>query len=153
MQVVNRSQQVVTAGLSPKAEYSRVVSVAVDLDDDDLFRWAVTPKLGNKIWLLKVDVWVFPYVINEGMRVLFEIRQGDGEPTTENIFNSWENILPLYNEDMKMVEWKIYDGQSHRQWTMKRRFIGKSIRFGVKASRSINAGHSKIWVSFEISEG
>ncbi len=58
--VVNRSQQVVAAGLQPRSAYSRVMALHADVADgvgNETYEY--TDTFGQVLRLLRFDVWLF----------------------------------------------------------------------------------------------
>jgi len=151
-EVINRSQQVVTAGLSPKVSYSRVVSVNLEVPDDGAWHWAVTPTLGQRFWLLEVQIWAFPKPI-AAKSTAFEFKAGTVRPQPGMDIADWQNILPIYVNGGALPAWSLNDGIDYMSWTMDKLFANEARRLGVRAMRSVGFGADGLYVSFKISEG
>jgi len=151
-QVINRSQQVVTAGLRPKAVYSRVVSCVAFVPTGPGAVYSHTPKLGNNVWLYKVRVWGAPKTANMANQTLFRVLSGTEPVANAAEILEWENILPLVSPGFANEVWTSYDGSGVFEWTMNRFFTGQGRMFGFWAERGPN-GIDELYASFEISEG
>jgi len=153
VQVVNRSQQVVTAGFSPKAQYSRVISLNFEVPADGAWHFAATPKIGQRFWLLEVQVWCFPKESVFPQSTAFEVRTGSQMPPIDGDIEDWDNILPVYTHGGGMSAWSLDDGRDYFSWRMKMLFKTVTRRLGVRARRSVGMGSDGIYASFEVSEG
>lgn len=152
-QVVNKSQQVVTGGLKPGSAYSRVISVNMALDPDDVWRFAVSPSVGLSVRLLKVQIWFRAKAANVNQWTEFEVVSGSVFPNTIGGMDSWERILPVYDQTGAVGLWRCYDGRDNFSWDMCKIYSGQARRFGIVAMRSTNWGEDSVYASFHISEG
>lgn len=153
VQVVNKSQQVATAGLNPKAEYSRVVSINVEVPDNNEWQFGVTPVLAQRFWLLEVQIWAFPKAVVAAQATVFEILTGTSEPKSAEALLNWDNILPIYGKGGVVGPWSMDDNRDYMSWTMEMLFQNMVRRFGVRAKRPVGFGQDGLYVSFKISEG
>lgn len=152
VQVVNRSQQVVTAGLNPRSAYSRVVSCVAFVPTGPGAVYSHTPKTGNNIWLYKIRVWGAPHTPNMANQTLFRVMSGIEPVSNAAEILRWENIMPLVSPGFRNEPWTSYDGSGVFEWTMARYFSGSGRMFGFWAERGM-AGTDELFASFEISEG
>lgn len=153
MKVVNKSQQVVTSGLSPISAYSRVISAGLEVPADGAWHFAATPKLGQRFWLLAVQVWCFPRPYGPPQATEFEVRTGQETPPPAGDIENWENILPLHFPDGTMSSWSLDTGRDYISWGMKKLYKTVPRRLGIRARRADGFDDDGLWVSFEISEG
>jgi len=151
--VVNKSQQVITAGFYPRSMYTRVVSVALAVPDDGVWYYVLTQVLGNKVWLLNVDVWLSPKVINPAQITIFDLYAGSVDPGTAIALREWDGIVPIYDRVRTRTFWIATDGSEHFHWTMSRYYKGESRRFGLAGQRPMGLGNEYMKASFEICEG
>lgn len=151
--VVGRNQHEEMRRLHPKPAYSRVISVSMGLPDDSNWHYILTPVMGNRVWLLSVDVWVAPKAIDTTQATLFDISIGSGAPRTVEELRTWEVVLPILDENNKRTAWVASDGSEHFHWNMMRFYKGEARRFGIAGIRGTGGGDDLLKVSFEISEG
>lgn len=123
--------------------------VPVGIGSDD---WCYTPKLGNRLWLFSIDLWV--YAVNPPAFVggFFYLMYGTGRPTSANdIALRWNFICELSCGLKKAFRW--YDeGSFSRHLDMARLFTDDELRFAIVAEN----GFLSPWectVAFQISEG
>lgn len=150
---VNRRQPVVTAGLNPKAAYSRVISVNFEVPADGVWYFAATPGVGQRFWLLEVQVWCFPRPHGPAQSMAFEVRTGQAMPPVGGDIEEWDNVLPLYMPAGGMSPWSFDVGRDYFSWRMKRLYTAVPRRLGIRARKSVGHDDSGIYASFEISEG
>lgn len=63
--LVNTAQRITTGIVYPKADYSRVVMVERQVTvAGGSIGYAVTPLVAERTWLLGVDIWIWPAVLN-----------------------------------------------------------------------------------------
>lgn len=151
--VANRSQQVVTAGINPRAVYSRTVNlylyIAAGLGIDD---WQITPPLGNSLWLQEVSLTCMPNsVVNKGQAFIY-INAGSGKNVSrDDVLNMWRPVIPNYGS--AKPGFQFYGLQQRFVWPMNKRYTGEALRFGcVVASLSATVA-MRFWISFTFSEG
>ena len=153
MRVVNRSQQVITPGLAPKAYYSRVVNlylyIAAGSGNDD---FQVSGTLGNNLWLSELTLTCFPDTIGARGQAFIYIFAGSGKnPTLANVLNNWEPVIVNYGG--AKPGFQFYGMQQRFVWHMKRNYVGEARRFGCVVQNLSNTEAMRFWVSFEVSEG
>lgn len=153
MQVVNRNQQVVTTGISPRAVYSRVVNLylymAAGLGVDD---FQITPPLGNNLWLMEMSLTCFPHsVVNKGQAFIYVMAGSGKEPTINEVLNNWDQVIPNYGA--AKPGFQFYGLQQRFVWPMNRRYMGQARRFGCVVNQLSATVAIRFWVSFTFSEG
>lgn len=153
MQVVNRNQQVVTTGISPRAVYSRVVNLylymAAGLGVDD---FQITPPLGNNLWLMEMSLTCFPNsVVNKGQAFVYVMAGSGKEPTLNEVLNNWDQVIPNYGAAKPGFQY--YGLQQRFVWPMNRRYMGQARRFGCVVNQLSATVAIRFWVSFTFSEG
>jgi len=153
MQVVNRSQQMVTSGLNPKAVYSRVVNlylyIAAGLGVDD---FQITPPLGNNLWLSELLLTCFPHsVVNKGQAFIYIMAGSGKEPTLNEVMNNWEPVIQTYGAAKD--QFQFYGLQQQFVWKMNKRYMGQSRRFGCVVENLSATVAMRFWISFTFSEG
>jgi len=151
--IVRRDQQAEIRRLYPKPAYSRwinlTVQVAAGIGEDD---FAVTPPVGNRIWLLAVKMWVFVPGVGNCASGFTYIRTGtDQRVTSEMIATQWEPVIRNYGGPKPGFYWSCE--QAAFDWDMDVLYLGSGRRFGVVAENLSAAQNFRIWVSFKISEG
>jgi len=150
--IINRSQQVATAGLSPRAAYSRVVSCVEIINAGAGPVYAVTSKVANNVWLHRVSAWGRPKTPNDANYTEFRVYAGSQEVNSAAEIERWENVLPLRWGETMNATWKMRDGNRIFTWDMDMFFKGLGRRFGFWAQR-VGAGLDSLYMSFQISEG
>lgn len=112
----------------------------------------VTPPLGNRIWLLGIDIWFMNYTVDTPVHGLVVISTGQGaEPTPNEVVYQWESLLPAIGNNGPWFHW--FGVRGHRHYSMMKFYEGTARRF---AAYMENFEADKQWyahVSFEISEG
>jgi len=153
VQVVNRSQQVVTAGLRPAPAYSRVVSLRIQTILDGTARFAFSEVIGNRFLLLDVWVKVFWVAITADPYLAFRVNTGLGKVNTPAALYDWDDILPV-NVGGAPSWWHADARQYDFHWSMDKRFEREQRRLGLWVS-SIGSGLAvaDAYASFRISEG
>ncbi len=151
--VVPRNQQAEMQRLHPKPAYSRVVNLTLQVPagagNEDL---AVTPPIGNRIWLLGVDLFVTNLNVDVVASGFIYISTGTGQKVTgENVATKWELIIPNYGGPKPGL---YYSGiRDHFHWDMMRFYEGAGRRFGALAENLTDTIGFRVWVSLQISEG
>lgn len=149
--LANRDQRIVTGVTKPRSGYSRIVSMAQTLPQPANLQYCFTEALGQRLWLLGIDVWIFgkPASVNDSW--WFIIRRGFQMPTATAQIWDWENVLPLLAPTGSW-SWHGYTTPYHMHWSMHKLFEGQSQRFGA-AINITTPITSYFEASFEISEG
>lgn len=150
---LTKSQQLRVGAVTPIPAYSRVVSLHQVLPADDVWYVAVSPTIGNRVWLLGIDIWATPIIPNDNNYSAFTFRIGTGISWTIAEVNQWEEILPITTGAVTRFRWQIYDGCDHHHWNISKIYTGQSRRLAVTSMRAAGMGVAELDVSFEISEG
>jgi len=151
--VINQSQQVVAAGISPRAAYSRVVNLylcmAAGLGNDDI---QVTPPLGNNLWLYELKITCMPYsVVNLGQGFIYVTAGSGKNPSGEDVAVAWDPVIPNYGPARQAFQ--FYGLQQQFTWKMQRKFTGEARRFGCVIENLSATVAMRVWVSFNFTEG
>jgi len=150
--IQNKSQQVVSRAMNPRVIYSRVESLQVNVGAGPATAYAVTPPLGNCVWLLGIKCWMLPKAINVANISALSFVKGEGPARALADVMQWKNILPLNNENSFSMSWFFHDGRDEMSWEFSRLYTGESVRFAVIVGRSAGPA-DQAQVSFVISEG
>jgi len=152
-QVINRSQQVVTAGLNPMAAYSRQVGVEVHVPAGvgaEGFKF--TPVMGQQIRLLGIDFWAFRENAGAAIGGFITIASGTAEPTSVGeIATKWEPCMQ-YVGIKPMMYWLSHD-DTHFHWDMNKLYTGSGRRFACGIQNFSAVEDWWAWVFFQVSEG
>jgi len=149
--IINRSQQVTTAGLNPAPAYSRVVCVQTNGMDQNVVGTAYTSKIGQNFWLLNVKVWIEHSADAAAYHVSFLPCVLEAVPPTAEEWQRQESIIHGY----RPVETRIITTRTKLiqfDWSMRRRYVGSTKRLGLYALNH-QVGYAWASASFEISEG
>lgn len=151
--VVRRDQQAESRRLHPKPAYSRVINltlqVAAGIGADD---YAVSPPMGNRIWLLGVDLVILNMDVDVVCSGFFYISTGmDRNANAEKIATQWDPIIRNYGGPKPAFYYSGIRDKFH--WDMMKFYEGAGRRFGVVAESLTDIKGFRAWVSFEISEG
>ena len=151
MQVVNRSQQVVTGGLSPLSAYSRIIVVHAAAAAGGVYGYGYSPTIGKETKLLKIDATVQVDLGGQFSRCHFSIHRGGTRPTRYQDVRDWEHLIDFgtYAGFHGMV---VYSQWKQFTWVMTKRFTTEANRLGVLF---YNAGSAVAVVHcfFTIAEG
>ncbi len=149
--IITGDQRLVTGAKNPKAVYSRVVSVLVDFEEPVREGFEITAGLGNRLWLLGVDVWVECRQDIVLPNYCWAVYFGSGVPADIAALRNWNQILPIKWQD-SFVVWRTYQQEKHWHFDMTRLFEGNALRFGAYGEGTgAKIGHFEF--AFEISEG
>lgn len=151
--VVPRNQQEEVRRLHPKPAYSRVINLTVQipagLGADD---YAVSPPIGNRVWLLGVDLFVFSLEVDIVASGFIYISTGTEQKVTkEFIATKWDQVIRNYCGPKPGFYYSGIRDQFH--WDMMRFYEGSGRKFGVLAQNLTEIIGWRAWVSFQISEG
>lgn len=151
--VVERNQQREMERLHPKPAYSRVINLTLQipagLGKDD---FAVSPPLGNRIWLLGVDLIILNRDVDVVCSGFIYISTGtDKRVTAPMIATKWDPIIRNYGGPKLGFYYSGIRDQFH--WNMMKFYEGSGRRFGAVAENLTDIKGWRAWVSFEISEG
>lgn len=153
VEVVNRSQQVKVRTLTPKPSYSRIVGLTVYVPADGVIRYMSTPPLGQNLWLLHIHAQVRRLTANVARHTIFGMYAGANRPNSLVDVQSWDIIMPLYDQNRNIIEWHITDGESTREWDMDKFYAGHARRLAITYARFPGWGENWLTVCFRISEG
>jgi len=151
--IANRAQQVYTGGMYPVSAYSRIMGLGVTVLEDGVFKWNITPPVGNKVWLLNVTVRCNPKPANLSQGTLITLYAGEGLVTQEADFEYWDKILPILNQDNTILPVLMTDGVNEMSWSMSKLYKGDHRRFGIGANRLGGFMTDAIYAEFTIAEG
>lgn len=151
--VVARNQQAEVARLHPKPVYSRVINLTLQipagLGQDD---FAVSPPIGNRIWLLGVDLIILNRDVDVVCSGFIYISTGtDKRVTAPMIATKWDPIIRNYGGPKPGFYYSGIRDKFH--WDMMKFYEGSGRRFGAVAENLTDIKSWRAWVSFEISEG
>lgn len=151
--IVGRDQQAEVRRLYPKPAYSRVINLTLQipagLGQGD---FAVSPPIGNRVWLLGVDMFITNLSVDIISSAFIYLSTGtDKDETGEKIATQWEQIIREYGGPKPGF---YYSGiRDHFHWDMMKFYEGSGRRFGVVAESLSIYEVMRVWVSLEISEG
>jgi len=152
VQVVNKSQQVVTAGLNPKASYSRLIQADVIAVEAEPAAYAFTPVVGQNVWCKQIWIQHMPRALDVGNYTIVKVLTGSGRPGNIGDIENWEIILTGLAIEGIPCGMRIWDGLNNLHWSFEKLFTGAARRFGIIANRQ-GVGNDLVQVQFEISEG
>lgn len=151
--IVGRGQQEEMRRLHPRPAYSRVINltlqVAAGIGADD---YAVSPPIGNRVWLLGVDLVILNMDVDVVCSAFFYISTGtDKKVNGEKIATEWDPVIRNYGGPKPGFYYSGIRDQFH--WDMMKFYEGSGRRFGAVAESLTEIKGFRAWVSFEISEG
>lgn len=140
-------------GAYPLPPQSRVVAlelhVPAGVGNND---FCYTPALGNRLWLLNIDIWVYCATAGAFIGGFFYLMFGTAEPqNASDISTRWNRIIELYCGAKPGFRWFHCD-PFDRHFSMAKLFVADGLRFGV----TLENGFNQAWeatIAFEISEG
>ena len=153
VQVVNKSQQVVTAGLSPRAEYSRIVGAYAAAPGIELEGYGHTGSLGNTVRLLTIKVWFTQKLAGDADWIDFWIKYGSERKVNVKNIPDWDNVIDIIGFGGVPGRFRKYETSRMYTWSINRLFKGKSIRFGIWFEAAGAKDIIEMYATFEISEG
>lgn len=151
--VVPRNQQEESRRRNPKPAYSRVINLTLQvpagIGTED---FAVSPPIGNRIWLLGVRMYVMSLSVDIVCSGFIYIGTGtDKKVTGEKIATQWDPVIRQYGGPKPGFYYSgIRDGF---YWSMRKFYEGSGRRFGVVAEGLSQYEVMRVWIAFEISEG
>jgi len=151
--VVERNQQAEVRRRYPKPAYSRVINLTLQvpagLGESD---FAVSPPVGNRIWLLGVDLFILNMDVDIVCSGFIYISTGTDKRVTEPmIADQWDPVIRNYGGPKPGFYYSGIRDQFH--WNMMKFYEGSGRRFGAVAENLTDIKGWRAWVSFEISEG
>lgn len=150
--LVTTNRRIATGVVNPVSTYSRVVSCVVALKEAATEAYAVTPVVGQRVWLLKVTCFFTPMVANPTKQHFFRLYTGTTKISAAAEMHDQENVLPLVSPGFTDEPWTYSDGVMEMSWDMRRLYTGAGRWFGILAEVGPWPPR-EICVSFEISEG
>lgn len=151
--IVARGQQEAVRRESPKLAYSRVINLTLQipagLGKEDS---AVSPPIGNRVWLLGVDLVILNMDVDVVCSGFIYIRTGtDKRVTAPMMAEQWEPVIRNYGGPKPGFYYSGIRDKFH--WSMMRFYEGSGRRFGAVAENLTDIKGWRAWISFEISEG
>ncbi|MBA7522327.1 hypothetical protein ES705_14445 [subsurface metagenome] len=151
--IVGRDQQAEVRRRYPKPAYSRIVNLEVLVADGlDGVGFNYTPPLGNRLWLLSVDLWFINPTLDVLIGGFVYLRTGDTKPESAGeVAMKWQSVI----DDSTGIKPGIYwtGLNAHFHWDMMRFYEGRGRRFGVMIENFNQYQQWLAWASFQISEG
>lgn len=149
---LNAEQQIYIPTFRPKVAYQRVESVIVFLSGPPVAEYALTPKVGNDVWLTAIDIWPLPRDNVSANYTVVLPTAGTGDNPSDNDVQNWDICLPMTNNNNQQGNYIIYEGAGHMRWEMERLYTGEARRFSLYCYKA--AGNPEIiQCAFTISEG
>lgn len=151
--IVGRDQQAEMRRLHPKPAYSRVIAqdmiLATAAGGNNFL---ITSPVGNRVWLLSIDVWIQPWAIGGLVCLWFQFKTGQTDRASmSDVVFRWETVIDVpAHVDKQMYHW---GGPAHRRFELMKFYEGQGRRFAVTGQiygASIDCWMSVTW---QISEG
>lgn len=151
--VVQRNQQEESRRLNPKPAYSRVINLEVLVSDGlggEGFNY--TPPLGNRLWLLSVDLWFMNPTLDVQIGGFIYLRTGKAKPASAgDLAMKWDSVIDDSTGIKPGMYWTGLN--QHLRWDMMKFYEGSGRRFGVMIE-NFNVDQKWLcWASFQVSEG
>lgn len=151
--IVARGQQEAVRREYPKPAYSRVINLTLQipagLGQSD---FAVSPPIGNRVWLLGVDLIILNMDVDVVCSGFIYISTGTDKRITEPLVaEQWEPVIRNYGGPKPGFYYSGIRDQFH--WSMMKFYEGSGRRFGALAENLTDIKGWRAWISFEISEG
>lgn len=137
--------------LHPMPAYSRVVTIEHVDPSPPGQDYAVTPVLGEKLWLLSVDVWITGSGVPVATSWWFDLRRGFEVPKTTLQIQQWEYLLPV-KSTVGIWIFNGYGNPVHRHWDMNILYQSPQQRFAI-IGHMVGPEISRFTASFRITEG
>lgn len=151
--VVNRSQQVVTAGIRPRAAYSRVVSMVAIAKFQGNPAIAVSEAIGNSFVVLDVWVRVLWSLVDEPPELYFRLTTGVGKAPDIATVSDWEPVIPLVWEGQQSP-WVANETLFEFHWSLDKRYAAEGRRLALWTNMFAGGvGIASVFASYRISEG
>ena len=150
--LVSRNQPLRVGTLFPRGVYSRRVNlelfVPAGAGNND---WSVTAPIGNEVWLLSVDIWIFAATLATLTGGILRIQTGTGGDVNAGLIATrWEPVMDM--SQMFNQAFLFFGEAPLFSFPMNKYYSGAGRRFGVVCENSVAAAYYVV-VSFEISEG
>lgn len=151
--IVPRGQQEAVRRESPKPAYSRVINLTLQVPagagEED---FAVSPPIGNRVWLLGVNLTILNMDIDVVCSGFIYISTGTEKKVTGGVIaEQWDPIIRNYGGPKPGFYYSGIRDKFH--WDMMRFYEGSGRRFGAVAENLTDIKGWRAWISFEISEG
>ena len=151
--IVGRGQQEAIARAYPKPAYSRVINLTLQvpagLGQED---FAISPAVGNRIWLLGVDLFIMNMDVDVVCSGFIYISTGTGPKAKAAVIaEQWDPIIRNYGGPKPGFYYSGIRDKFH--WDMMQFYEGSGRRFGAMAENLTAIKGWRAWISFEISEG
>lgn len=151
--VVNKSQPVISGGMYPMSAYSRMLLFRMRPERVGFMNdFGVTSVIGQRVWILGVDVW-FNNIAQAGWMmlensVMYGVNKDADFP---EIRDNWESVLQYSRSGTK--SFLYYGEKGHMHFNMKMLLKGQAWRFGF-VSQIFGAGvECMVMFGIEIAEG
>ena len=151
--VVARGQQEAVAREYPKLAYSRVINLTLQIPAGlGKADFAVSPPVGNRVWLLGVDLFIMNMDVDVVCSGFIYISTGtDKKVTAPIVAEKWDQIIRNHGGPKPGFYYSGIRDKFH--WNMMKLYEGSERRFGAVAENLTAIKGWRAWVSFEISEG
>lgn len=153
MEVIVGDQQEIVAARHPRVSYSRAVcldcTATVGIGNSD---FALSPALGDRLWVLGVRLVNLPPVLDLMSGGLFYVLVGSGPaPTSSQMIAGWERVILSYGGVKPAV--RLQGLWCEVYIPMRRFFEGRALRLGLVIENFSDAVVMNGFAIFEISEG
>ena len=113
--------------------------------------WSVTAPLGNEVWLLSVDVWIFAATLATLVGGILRIQTGTGGDVNAGLIATrWDPVMDM--SQMFNQAFLFFGEHPTYSFAMNKYYSGAGRRFAAVCENNVAAAYYVI-VSFLISEG
>jgi len=151
--IVGRDQQAETRRRYPKPAYSRVIVQDLYCDASGTGTdFEISAPVGNRLWLLSVDVWIQAVTIGGLVNMWFQLKTGHaGVASILDVTFEWESVIDV----AKHVDNHIYHwgASGHRRFDMMKFYEGQGRHFASVGQTFGASGDCAMSVAYQISEG
>lgn len=151
--IINRSQQIVTAGVYPRSVYSRMLLFRMTVPAIAPFMdGGVTPVVGQRVWILGIDIWIYPMAAAGWLGIESSFMYGTQQETNLTVIRTqWESLMRFSRPGTQSV---FYFGPGgHQHYDMNVLLKGQAWRFGLVSSQAIVCPQCNVMVGLHICEG
>ena len=151
--VVPRDQQEEMRRRYPKPAYSRVIVQDLNLlAAGGGYDYLISGPVGDRVWLLSVDVWFQPISIGGFISLWFQIKTGQTDKASlSDVVFAWESVIDVPDHvDNHIYK---YGDLEHRRFDMMKFYKGKGRRFAAVGQTFGASVECYISVAYQISEG
>lgn len=153
MDIIVGDQQAILAARHPRVSYSRGIcldcTATTGIGNSD---FALTPSLGNKLWVLGVRLVNLPPVLDLMSGGLFYVLIGSGrQPSASEMIASWERVILSYGGVKPAV--RLQGLYCEVYFPMMRFFEGRALRLGLVIENFSDAVVMNGLAILEVSEG